>query len=151
MLTNILEQMKEKITKLRNGDAPILPGTREQFTEACTRMDRIWQGDVAFTIKNREDIPHEYVKWDEPPANLQLVHGSDIGSMHCLDSIDGVEAYIPQNWNAESMKGPFLILTQDREGTHPKHGNVGMLKNTCVHITYARELDREQRISRAKD
>lgn len=151
MLTNVLEMMKEKITSLRNGDAPILPGTRETFTEACTRMDRIWQGDVAFTLKNKSDMPADYVKWDNPPANLQLVHGSDVGSMHCLDSMDGVEAYVPMGWDQESMKGPFLVLSENREGLHPKHGDVGLLAGTCVHVTYARELDKEMRIARSKD
>ena len=151
MLNNVLELMKEKITKLRNGDAPILPGTREAFTEGCTHMDRIWQGDVAFTLKNREDMPPNYIKWLKVPSNLQLVHGSDIGSMHCLDSMDGVDAYVPDTWSSESMKGPFLVLSKDREATHPKHGDVGLLKNTCIHVTYARELDKEARIARSKD
>ncbi len=148
---SIVENMVEHVAKMRSEDAPVKPGQPERFTEACTAGDTIAQGDVHFIMASRCHLPDSYVKWDNIPSNLQLVHGSDIGSMHCLDSMDGVEAYVPEGWSAESLAGPFLILSKERKGLHPKHGDVTFIADSCIMVTYQRNQGLEERLMRAKD
>jgi hypothetical protein len=148
---SIVENMVSHVAKMRSQDAPVKPGQPERFTEACTAGDTIAQGDVNFILASKCHMPSNYVKWENIPDNLQLVHGSDIGSMHCLDSMEGVEAYVPENWNAESLTGPFLVLSQERTGLHPKHGDVTFIKDSCIFVTYQRNQGLEQLIMRSKD
>jgi hypothetical protein len=93
-------------------------------------------------------VPSNYVEYKNIPKNLQLVHGSNVGSMHCLDSMDGVKMYAPNDWNEESLQGPYLILSKERTITHPKHGDVTIPAGFSVQCTYQREYDKEQQRER---
>jgi hypothetical protein len=151
IVKKVVFEMVNHVKKMRSQDAPVKPGQPERFTEACTVGDTIAQGDVNFILAEKRHLPSDYVPWENIPDNLQLVHGSDIGSMHCLDSMEGVEAYVPNNWSAASLRGPFLMLSQERTAPHPKHGNVTFTKDSCIMVTYQRNQGLEQKIMRAKD
>jgi len=153
-MENAIAEITKFANRIASGEEDVKPGTPTRFTEASTVNDRIWQGDLAITIKSvvpksyRLISSNEFIKLN----NNQMVHGSNQGSKHCIDSFDGVEMYIPNSWNEESLQGPFLILTKERTITHPKHGDVTIPANFCVQITYQREYDEEQkRERRARD
>ncbi|MCP4124603.1 MAG: hypothetical protein GY751_22905 [Bacteroidetes bacterium] len=137
--------------RIANGEETVTPGTPTRFTEASTIGDRIWQGDLALTIMPKTS-PKNYKKISQKDFlkinNLQLVHGSNKGSKHCIDSLEGVEINIPEDWNAESLDGPFLTLTKERTVTHPVHGDVTIPAGFSVACTYQREYDTEQRRER---
>lgn len=148
--TLVLEKMQNHINELKNGKHEnIKMGEPVRFTEACTLGDRIWQGDLALTI--RASVPSTgYVRISEP--GVQLVIGNTEGAKHCLDSVEGVEFYAPNDWNEESLRGPILVLSQERTVLHPVHGNVTIPAGFIVECTYQREWDREQaRQARARD
>lgn len=149
-MLNVVEKMMEYVSSMKSGDAAVKPGQPERFTEACTRGDTIQQGDVNFTIVDKSDIPSNFVDW-KPNKVLQLVHGGNVGSMHCLDSMDGVTGFAPADWSIESLQGPILILSKERTAVHPKHGDVTFCKDTCINVTYQRNTDLEGKIAKAKD
>ncbi len=120
-----------------------------RFSEACTTNDRIWQGDLALTITDGS-IPDTHVKADKP--TVQLVKGNTIGARHCLDSLEGVDMYVPTEWTEESLVGPILVMNKERSVVHPIHGDVTVPAGFSVSCTYQREYDEEQkRERRARD
>lgn len=150
----MIKEITDYATNIANGSEEVKAGTPTRFTEASTKGDRIWQGDLGLTIL--ESVPKGYVKVSAgefiKKNNLQLVHGTNVGSMHCIDSLSGVEIYIPNNWNSEDLAGPFLILSKERTITHPKHGDVTIPSGFSVGCNYQREYDVEQkRERRARD
>lgn len=148
--TTVLERMQDFVRTVSKGEhESIKPGQPVRFTEACVPGDRIWQGDLALTI--RKSVPQEgYVFVKE--AGVQLVIGNTEGAKHCLDSMDGVKFYAPVGWGEESIKGPILVLSQERTVLHPVHGNVTVPAGFIVECTYQREWDKEQaREARARD
>ena len=152
-----MEAIKEIVDHARSfadKSEDIKHGVPVRFTEASTQNDRIWQGDLAITIK--DSVPSGYEPISIEDFNKingnQLVHGSNIGSRHCIDDFNGVSVHIPKGWDAESLLGQFMELTKERTVTHPKHGNVTIPSGFCVQITYQREYDEEQkRERRVKD
>ena len=146
---SVIQEIVEHAAKIKNGEHDrVQPGQPLRFSEACTVNDRIWQGDLALTISNK--VPEGYTK--PKKEILQLVPGENVGARHVLDSLDGVEMYIPPNWNEESLVGPYLILSQERTVEHPVHGSVTIPAGFNVHCTYQREYDKEQeRERRARD
>lgn len=129
----------------------VAPGQPARFTEACQAGDAIWQGDLCIALADR--IPDGYVKVEHPEeSDLQLVPGNTVGARHCLDSLDGVELYRPQDWGSESLNGPAFVLTEERTVLHQKHGDVTIPAGFTVVTGYQREWDAEQkRERRAKD
>ena len=144
----VTNELLEHSKRIVNRQEKVYPGLPLRFSEASTVKDRLWQGDVALTIANK--IPEGFVKMKEP--NPQLVHGNTMGSKHCLDSLQGVEMYVPSDYSSESLVGPYLILTEERVVQHPKHGSVTIPKGFHVQITYQKSLNRElKKIERQKD
>jgi len=136
----------------------VCPGQDAAFTEACTLGDRIWQGDLGLTIVNK--IPEGFVKVDpaeDAKNNIdtkKLVPGFNPGSMHVLDSLEGVEVYRKPDWNTneENLVGPLVVFNKGGVVTHPKHGNVTVPAGFMIQCTYQREYDAEQqRIRRNAD
>lgn len=146
---NAINEIVEHVNKIANGKHDTLrPGMPLRFSEACVENDRIWQGDLAITIVNKK--PNGYKLCKNP--KLQVVPGANLGAKHCLDSLDGVNMYVPETWNEESLDGPYLRLTQERTITHPVHGDVTIPAGFSVVCTYQREYDKEQeRERRARD
>ena len=131
----------------------VRPGMDMAFSEASTDGDMIWQGDLGIGITSG-GVPEGYVKVDKI-TNLCLVPGQDqtIGSKHCLESAAGVEMWVPEVWDEESLDGPYLRISNGVNITHPVHGDVSV--PSCfkeVQIVYQREWDAEQaRERRAAD
>lgn len=153
-MKTIIKEITDYATSVANGSENVKPGTPTRFTEACTSGDRIWQGDLGLTIST--SVPKGYVRITAAEFmkgnRMQLVHGTNKGSMHCIDSFDGVEIHVPQDWSAESLVGPFLVLSKERTVTHPTHGDVTIPSGFSVSCTYQREYDAEQkRERRARD
>jgi len=145
----VIEEMQRFVQKIANNEhETVKPGQPVRFTEACTDGDRIWQGDLALTI--RTSVPKQYKLAEKP--SVQLVVGNTEGSKHCLDSLDNVEIYLPPIWDEWSLKGPVLVIKKETTVLHPTHGNVTIPGGFIVECTYQREWDREQaREARARD
>lgn len=130
----------------------VKPGMPQAFSEASVEGDVIWQGDLGIAIVD-DAIPEDYVK--VKIKDLCLVPSSDnsIGSRHCLGSKEGVEMWTPEQWDSESMFGPYLRLSNGADVTHPVHGDVHIPSSfKCIQILYQREYDEElKRERRAKD
>jgi hypothetical protein len=152
MLT--IKDVVDHAQTIANGKHDVVqPGMPQNFSEAATDGDMIWQGDLGIGITSG-GIPTGYKRIDMP-KNLCLVPGSDetIGSRHCLASANGVEIYVPEVWDETVLEGPYLRLTNGCEVTHPKHGNVTV--PSCfneVQIIYQKEYDQMlARERRARD
>jgi len=145
----VIEKMQQFVSKVsKNEHETVKPGQPVRFTEACMPGDRIWQGDLALTI--RTSVPSNYNLADKP--SVQLVVGNTEGSKHCLDSLNNVDIYLPPVWNAESLKGPVLVVKQETTVLHPTHGDVTIPEGFIVECTYQKEWDKEQaREARARD
>ncbi len=72
----------------------------------------------------------------------QLVRGNTQGAKHCLDSLDGVELWLPKDWSDDSLQGPFLRIAEQRTVLHPTHGAVVLIAGSYL-CCYQREHDRE--------
>lgn len=152
MLT--IKDVVDHAQTIANGKHDVVqPGMPQNFSEAATDGDMIWQGDLGIGITSG-GIPAGYKRIDMP-KNLCLVPGNDetIGSRHCLASANGVEIYVPEVWDETVLEGPYLRLTNGCEVTHPKHGNVTV--PSCfneVQIIYQKEYDQMlARERRARD
>jgi len=129
----------------------VKPGLPERFTEASTVGDAIAQGDLMLIIV--ASIPEGLkLVQSTDPVNRQLVPGNTQGARHCLDSLEGVDLYRPEDWNEDSNEGPAFKLTKERTVMHPKHGDVTIPAGFIVECVYQREYDQEQKRERlAKD
>jgi len=159
-MQSVLEKDTDAIVeKMQNHLETVCPGLPFTFSEASTEGDRVWQGDLGLTIAALK-VPDGYVKIDpaQDRANnidtKKLVPGFNPGSMHCLESLDGVEVYRKPDWNTneDNLMGPFLVFNKTGVIEHPKHGNVTVPAGFSVICTYQREYDAEQqRIRRNAD
>ncbi len=143
-----IEKIQRTTKRIANGKDPrVKPGQPERFTAAATVGDSIRQGDLYVTIW--EAVPADYVRIEKPKEiDKQLVPGNTVGAKHCLDSLDGVELYRPQNWTEESLEGPFLRLTKERTVIHPTHGHVTIPAGFGAICDYQREQDQEEKKER---
>lgn len=146
MLTEI-EKIQRHAKRIANGKDPkVRPGMPFRFTEACTVNDCCWQGDLGIVIAGDADShpPAGYLMVvSRTELDRQLVPGNTQGAKHCLDSLNGVTLYRPQQWTEESLEGPFLQFTEERTILHPTHGPVTIPAGFSVQCHYQREWDRE--------
>lgn len=126
----------------------------EQVISAAIGCDEYFaQGDL--NIGPVEHVPNGYVKAKK--KSVQLVPGNTIGSRHCLDHLDGVEMWLPNEWNEESLDGPVLKFSKPNRITHPTHGDLifdeqFVKAEITIHCTYQRNYDeQEKRERRAAD
>ena len=145
-----MQKIQNWVSQVKNDEhETVKAGQPFRITEACTVNDRVCQGDFNITVAE-DKVPEGYILAENPQK--QLVFGNNIGARHCLDSLEGVEMYVPENWNEESLNGPFLRLSQERTIEHPKHGDVTIPAGFAINCTYQREYDEEQkRERRARD
>jgi hypothetical protein len=147
---NVIEQIEQHCQRIADGSERVYPGMPMRFTEACVPGDCIWQGDLGLVISDSKKPPNGYVKPEKP--SVQLVPGNTVGSKHCLDTLDGVEMYVPKKWNEETLDGPFLVIEKEVNVLHPTHGTVTIPAGFNVQCYYQREYDRElERERRARD
>lgn len=144
-----IEKIQKHAKRIASGkDSKVQPGMPARFTEAATIDDCIWQGDLALVIA--AEIPDGYEKSANPSS--QLVPGNTQGAKHCLDSLDGVELWLPKVWNEEVLEGPYMRLSKERTVLHPTHGPVTIPAGFSVQCHYQKEWDREQaKERRARD
>jgi hypothetical protein len=116
----------------------------QRFPEAASPGDRFRQGDLYITLL--DGVPDGAVKMDSVP--IQLAQGHTQGSRHCLDSVDGVSAWMPSR--PGMLDGPIIQLLRERVVTHPEHGHV-ILPPGVYRISYQRSLDAEERERRVLD
>ena len=143
MLTAI-EKITRRANRIANGNDKIQPGQAARLSEAATVGDYARQGDLYLYVV--ESVPAGYIKQEKP--SRQLVPGNTEGAKHCLDSLDGVELYLPAVWNEETLEGQCLKLSKERTVVHPTHGDVTIPAGFTILCGYQREYDAEQRRER---
>lgn len=90
------------------------------------------QGDVY--LRKLGDVPADA---SQIAPYLQLVPGESLGSRHTLDSLDGVQMFLPAQ--RTPLQGPILVLSQMRHIVHPKHGDIcGIPAGAVIAVTYQR-------------
>lgn len=145
---SVIDDIISSCERVRRGEhEQIKPGTPHYMIGAQSVGDAVCQGD--FWIVVAEKLPSKGFKFS--PGQIQLVVGNTEGAKHCLNTqiADLVEAYVPENRNAESLQGPFLNVKGDGVAVlHPKHGDVHLVKNTVYECLYQREWDKIQRAER---
>jgi hypothetical protein len=155
--STLIEEMMAHTEKIRDGShESVKPGQPAAFTEACSANDCIWQGDLGLVIsdrkKNEKGVFEGYKKSDSN-GSTKLVLGGSQGSNHCLESLDGIELYVPEGWSEESLIGPIFVAAEaEAKVVHPIHGAVTVPKGFTIECYYQREWDKEQqRERRARD
>lgn len=143
MLTAI-EKISRRATKIANGNDKIQPGQAARLSEAATVNDFARQGDLYLYVV--VEIPTGYRRAEKP--SRKLVPGNTEGAKHCLDSLDGVELYLPGEWNEETLAGPCLKLAKERTVGHPVHGDISIPAGFTILCGYQREYDAELRRER---
>lgn len=129
----------------------VSPGQPSSFTAACVPGDAIDQGDLRLVVVN--EVPLGWEEVTHPKGgDRQLVPGNTKGSRHCLDSLDGVNLFLPKEWNEESLNGPCFVVTKERVVLHPVHGAVTIPAGFTILCRYQREYDKElKKERRARD
>lgn len=139
--------LEKTMARIQSHLEDVLPGEPVKISDAADVGDGLWQGDLGIEIVAA--VPADYVQVKRPSiADKQLVPGNTEGSRHCLDSLKGVTIYRPAKWDAENLRGPCLVLSQQRTITHPKHGDVSIPAGRTVLCRYQREFDAEQKRER---
>lgn len=143
MMNSVIQEIQNHATKIQNGEHDrIGPGFPVTMSRALEVGEGVAQGDLNIIIV--ESIPKHYHRVDRPTQqDRQLVPGNTIGAKHCLDSLEGVEIYRPEQWSDESLDGPCLIVHQERSILHPIHGTVTIPAGMTVGCFYQREWDKE--------
>jgi hypothetical protein len=140
-----IDKIQKNTKRIAEGKDPkVKPGQPERFSTAAVVGDAIRQGDLYIVIADA--IPKGYTKAAKP--SKQLVPGNTAGAKHCLDSLAGVEIYLPKEWTEETLDGPFVRLSQERTILHPVHGSVTVPAGMAFQCHYQREWDREQQAER---
>jgi hypothetical protein len=139
MITAI-EKIQEHATRIKNGEHDkIGPGKPVTMSNALVAGEGVAQGDLMLIVV--DSVPKGFELRQEP--SVQLVPGNTVGAKHCLDSLDGVELFYPEEWSEESLVGPVMRLSQERTVLHPTHGAVTIPGGMLVGCFYQREWDRE--------
>ncbi len=138
-----IERIEKHAKIIQSGEhESVRPGQPWEFSAACEPGDGCWQGDLGIEIV--EAVPAGYVEVVNPTEDdRQLVPGNTEGSKHCLDSLSGVKMYRPEEWDEESLRGPCLVLTEERKVLHPTHGPVTVPAGLTILCRYQREWDKE--------
>jgi hypothetical protein len=136
--------MKDVITEVELVAKNAAKRETQRFPEAASIGDTIRQGDVYVTLLAA--VPTGYQK--QAKWNQQLAPGTTQGSRHVLDSKTGTTCYIHPS--ASEFDGPVLLLKQERELTHPEHGN-WILPPGIYGITYQRTQDALEQQRRVAD
>lgn len=134
------------------------PGDPAHLSSAHQPGDGVWQGDLGIEIV--DGVPADYVRIEAPTdADRQLVPaGGGPGSNHRLRSLDGVELYRPKEWGRDEtdLRGPCVVFSSPNaivhEPGHDKpHGTVFVDNPMTILCRYQRNLDAEERATRAFD
>jgi len=141
MKTCTMERIEKHADNIKLGNEKVKPGEAARFTEASVAGDCLAQGDLYLCIYEGKP-PTGYVLVEKPTEqDKQLVPGNTQGSKHCLDSLDGVKLYRPENWTGDDLRGPLLVLSEERTVLHPTHGDVTIPAGFSVLCGYQPDYD----------
>jgi hypothetical protein len=149
-----IEKIEAHVQQIKSGTHPtVRPGMTVVLNEAASVNDCVRQGDL-YVIVVEKGAPEDYV-----PANMQerdqrqLVLGNTNGAKHCLENLNGVNIFVPKDWNDNSLWGPYVEVTGNAPAKilHPTHGPVVVAPGLCIRMRYQREWDREQKERRNRD
>ena len=144
MKTCTMERIEKHVASIKAGNEKVKPGEAARFTEASVVGDCLAQGDLYLCIyEGRPPVGYVAVK-NATERDRQLVPGNTQGSRHCLDSLEGVKLFRPENWTEDDLRGPLLVLSKERTVTHPTHGAVTIPAGFSVLCGYQPEWDAEQ-------
>lgn len=140
-----IDFVMDHVKAISGGQAKVKPGQPFRFSEACSFGDTVAQGDLYLMIYEGQ-VPEGYVEVVEPKEeDKKLVPGQTQGSRHCLDSLSGVKLYRPENWTEDDLRGPLMILSEERTVLHPTHGAVTIPAGFSVLCSYQPSWDAEQK------
>lgn len=143
-----LERIEKHAASIKAGNERVKPGQPVRFTEASVYGDTIAQGDLYLMIYEGAP-PADYVEIKKPKEiDRQLVPGNTQGAKHCLDSLDGVKLFRPKEWTGDDLRGPLLVLSEERTVLHPTHGAVTIPAGFMALCGYQPEYDAELRRER---
>jgi len=146
--TCTMERIEKHVASIKAGHEKVKPGQATRFTEGCVAGDVIAQGDLYLVIYE-DKPPADYIEVKKPTEqDKQLVPGNTQGAKHCLDSLDGVKLYRPKEWTGDDLRGPLLVLGEERTVLHPTHGAVSIPAGVSVLCGYQPEYDAELRRER---
>ncbi len=148
-MTDIIDQIEQHANAIAAGEIEsVRPGMPAAFTKACHPGDAIRQGDLYLVVADR--VPYGYELSKSPI--VQLVPGNTQGSKHCLDTVEGVDVYLPEGWNDESLEGPCIVTKAECKVLHPTHGHIAIPAWMIVVCHYQREwVKEEEKERRARD
>ncbi|MGB1274899.1 MAG: hypothetical protein ACPG77_04040 [Nannocystaceae bacterium] len=137
---------EKKLAEMTNHMENVEPGQPVEMSVAAVPGDGIWQGDLGLEVL--ASVPADCKL--APKPSPQLVPGNTRGARHCLDSLEGVEVYLPPNWGQDenNLRGPVLVLSESRTVEHPTHGDVTIPAGFTIGCCYQREWDAVQRAER---
>lgn len=142
-----IDEIVEFAADVKAGKGKVAPGSPMRFPEAASVNDGIAQGDLLLKVTNV--VPDGFTKIENlKDQDRQLVVGNTTGAKHCLESLEGVTLYRPNNWTAESFIGPIFVSTQEAVVTHPVHGHVTIPAGMMIACEYQKEQDLIEAIER---
>lgn len=144
-----IQRMVEYTADVNAGNHEVVkPGMPFHLNKAATPdVDGVCQGDLYIRVISK--VPENYTKAKKP--FLQLVPGNTIGAHHCLDSLDGVELFLPPNWPQcadNEFIGPVMRLSEKRVIKHPRHGDITIDGGMTVDINYQLNYDDQLKAER---
>ncbi len=143
MKTCTMERIEKHAEAIKSGNEKVKPGQPARFTEASVAGDTVAQGDLYLCIyEGKPPAGYAQVK-NLTERDKQLVPGNTQGSKHCLDSLEGVKLFRPENWTGDDLRGPLLGLSEERTVLHPTHGSVAIPAGFSVLCGYQPEYDAE--------
>lgn len=154
-MTTIAERLEKHVSTI----SPGMP-----FTISAQHVgapESIPQGDLYIrTHPPGSPLPKGYTRGTlTGEDNRQLAIENGAGSHHRLQSLNGVEVYLPPNWGKEEtdLLGPYIrvrkpnAIVHEPGHNHP-HGTVHITVPCDIEIRYQRNFDAETRREiRARD
>lgn len=136
--TNVIDRIEAHARRIAAGEhETVRPGQPFRLNEAASVGDGVWQGDLGLEVVESPPVGH--VKAKMPLT--QLVPGETRGARHCLDSVDGVEMWLPGEWPRVTQLGPCFRLSRERTVEHPIHGDVTIAAGHTILCSYQRDYD----------
>jgi hypothetical protein len=150
-MIEVIEKIEQYAKKIANNEhESIRPGMPVTIPDSWMINEGVAQGDLIIGII--DEVPSNY-SLVKSPTNLdkQLVPGNTEGAKHCLDSLDGLKLYHPNNWPQsaeETLNGPIIITERNVKVVHPKHGPVTIPSGRTILFQYDKEWDLIQKKER---
>ncbi len=157
-----IQTVKDHAENLKNGKERVQPGDPYTISSAAQSGEGVWQGDLGIRIVDSPDYYgfkiSKYKKVKKlDDSHRKLVPGDTDGAKHHLDSIDGVEMWLPEDFytNPDIETGPIIRISEPRSVVHTgsgRHGTVHLDPIHCYQFTYQQIYDQfANRTRRSRD